>query len=718
MELYEFSQSEQGFFEYRQSDKFVFYKDRCNSTSLAFSGSKLAMVGDKIKLQGSWTENDYGKTFWVKFQEVDTESKEYQVHMLAQTKGVTKERAVEIFAENGFSTVKQLCDYIKSGGKVKGIGAKKAEKIAVKLEEIHEHELKSKVCFLLGDVLLAEKICKQIYDIADLHKEPYKILKSCGIGFKRADAICLEKLNISLDNEERILYLTEYKFQQFNVKQANFIEYNNFYEFLSNEVDIRGDIASFIKHNELIVNDSEKVYLKDVYDAETLTPTLINMLTSNRLSINQNALDDVVKEYEVFNKMKLDITQIEAVKIVVSSNFSILTGSAGTGKSTVTDTIAHVLESNNVGTINLAPTGRAALRMKECIHRAAGTIHSLVCFVENVHSLVCFVENVLKTCDTWTAESYLSERFGIKRAGEYRVLIDEFSMVDQVLFHRLLKSINKINEKLGCHISGITVIGDPNQLPSVGCGRVLQDLIDCELYAHAHLTKTFRQKSGSLIIDNANKVNNRQLVDNLQVAEFYTAPIKASIIDRIYKTFRNKYDSDIEFYKNVQVIAPLRKTCDMVNDMYKKDVVDKQKFAIGDKVINRQNDNAVGICNGDMGIVEYVAYNKDYKRYEYSIYFYDNDIRHKFVDISVLQMAYCCTVHKSQGSEYKTVIIILDRHSMITDKNLLYTAITRAKQNCIILYGDEKILADACTKSNDWMRKTYFTERLLENAQM
>lgn len=682
---------------------YLFYRSESSDTTLAFKGTELANTG-KIIVEGTQTKNNYGITIWVDYQEVDVDSIEYQQVLLSRTKGITEERAKEIFKEHGFSSVKELVKYVKDGNKIKGIGEKKAKAIEEAVEKAVEYEKEIKLAFLIGNGRIAKKLAEKISSLEELYETPYALLKSCGMGFLKSDELARKKLNISLDNEERNKYLVEYKFKQFNTKQSNYIDMGEFREYLMKDVDIHCYVDDYITNNELIVPDKERVYLKDIYEAETQTPELLNMLnTKHYFSCD---ITSTLEQYQKFNDIQLDETQIEAVEKCSQFNVSILTGGAGTGKSTITRGIIAVLEAEGLNCLLLAPTGRASVRMSECTNRKSRTIHSFVWFVLGA------LES--KSMNAYDIEYMLASNFGLKCRRETRVLVDEFSMVDQKLFYQLLYTISKLNDEFGYKITGITVIGDPFQLPSVGCGRVLHDMIQSKKFNHVHLTKTFRQQSGSLIIENANKVRDGKVIDFVKEKDFYVNIYNIQNLNSIYNLFKARFENIQDFYRSFQICSPLNAACDAINNLYK---VDKdKKFSVGDKVINIRNDRDYGISNGDMGIVEALGYDLD-KNYFITVLFYDYEEtkRITFSSTETLKLAYCCTIHKLQGSEFKTVVVVLDRQSKLLESKMFYTGITRAKQNCCILTIDKATVVNACTNNNDWMRKTYFKQRLIES---
>lgn len=698
-----FNNDEMRFFEVRENGQYTFYKDINSQLTLATKGFKLCLEFDTLVVHGNETNNEYGKTIWVTYQDINTDSREYHIYMLSNANGVSIDMSRRIFKEHDFESIHDLVKYYNNGGKIKGIGEKKIIEVQKAMENSRKMETENKFCVLLGNDGLAKKLAKKC-DLEEFNKEPYLYLRSAGLGFKRADWYAINKLNITLDNVERVKYLIEYKFTQFNVACSNFVNKNEFVSYLTNDVEIKGDALSFIENNDLLVEENENIYLKEVYEAESQTPAMLAELNANPIRIND--VDEIIAEHQAFKGFNLHDTQISAIKKVLEEKISILSGGAGCGKTTVIDCIIRVLENNGINVGLFAPTGRAAKRITESTKRPAGTIHSLI----------CFAKYILPEADTWTAENFLTERFGMRRHGEYHFFIDESSMIDQVLLYDFLMAVSEINEQLGFQVTGITFVGDPSQLPSVGCGNVLKDMIESGVINHAELTQVFRQGKESEILKNAVEVRNKRPIEFLKNSEFYVAEIKPGQFERIYKRLQEKYDNEIDRYQNIQIISPLNKSCEYYNDLLKSK--SDEKFAVGDKVVNCKNSYELDIMNGDVGIIENVEVKKNdnekLKKF-YTIFFYDRNFRLTFTDMTTFKLAYALTVHKCQGCQYPYVIIVVDRDSSILDHQMFYTAITRASELCVILYNDTATINAAATRDMSWRRKTRFKEKLIDN---
>lgn len=690
IQKFEFDQNKYRFYKRNVKSHWNFY-DSNNLTervTLAIEGYELKLT-EKIVVYGTKAKNNYSDdtTIFVIRQCVDFESKDYAKCVLSEVKGISDEKSLKILESAGVNTVNELLNYIDSGNKVKFVGPKTLDKIKDKLIDIKHEQIFSELHMILDNVNHAKKVSEKIFDIQELYNNPYKILNFLNLGFSKVDTIAREKLNISLDNEERIKYLVEYKFKQFNVKMSNYIDLQEFKDYLIKEVVyLKDDIDTFLDKNELIIVENSCVYLADIYEAETQTPYLLFKDMSTKISYLDEKLNDMTR----FEKFDLSESQKQAITTIIESqNPCILTGEAGTGKSTITKYLCNLI-ATKYNVLLLSPTGKAAGRMRECTGRDSNTIHSFLYFLMSDFS-----------------NAYLTqERYGIK--DDFVLIIDEFSMVDQLLFYKLLDEINNCN---WLNLKKIIVIGDPYQLPSVGCGQVLVDMINSKMYTHVHLKEIQRQKENSNIVLQSKKVRNKECIENMKFKDFWIDSLKYENIKKFFGHFRVKYEKDIDLYKNVQLCTSTNKMREQINLEFcknKKRENHSWPFEIGDKIINLKNDKELEISNGDFGIVEF------YDRKNMVIYFYDIDKRVSFDKYTIknLTYGYACTTHKLQGSEYKTIIIILENNKAISNYRSLYTAITRGKENVIILAKDMKDISDVCIRDFDYRRKTNFVEKI------
>ena len=407
--------------------------------------------------------------------------------------------------------------------------------------------------------------------------------------------------------------------------------------------------------------------------------------------------------------------QKAAIENSIRCGVSVITGGPGTGKTTIIKCIINILEQHGKKVLLMAPTGRASKRLSESTSREAKTIHrGLNVTLRGDHVYYAYNESNPLDADA--------------------IIVDEVSMVDVSLMSNLLKAIKK-----GCKL---ILVGDKDQLPSVGAGNVLDDILKSELFSVSYLTKIFRQSEKSLIVLNAHAINNGEmpLIDNSSNDFFFEAKedgeaIKETVIDMVVRRIPNF--SKTEPIK-IQVLAPLKAGVSGVESlneqlqakinpasMKKQEIVlGKYTLREGDKVMQtvnnydliwtKQNGNVLeegcGVFNGDIGYIHKINYSSG----ETTIWFEDGrECVYTRTDLSELTLAYAITIHKSQGSEFDVVVIpIISGPSLILTRNLIYTAVTRAK-NMVVLVGSRKNLRRMVANSYTVQRFTMLKEFLL-----
>ena len=408
-------------------------------------------------------------------------------------------------------------------------------------------------------------------------------------------------------------------------------------------------------------------------------------------------LFDIEKEIKEAIKslsIKLSKIQIDAIKSCFEENISIITGGPGTGKTTIINTISKIYLDNGYNISLCAPTGRAAKRIEETTGIEAKTIHRMLGYIPSSYDDIGHFEyNEDNPLDTDV------------------IIIDEMSMVDVVLFEKLLRGM-KDNTRL-------VIVGDVDQLPSVGAGNVLRDLINSKKIKYTKLVDIFRQSESSNIIVNAHKINNGQEpILNEKNSDFFflktetPAITRNVVVDLISKRLPNAYGYD--FSKDIQILTQSRKgICgvfelnrllqDILNPKTETTdelLVGNKLFRVNDKVMQTKNnynlsffdsdgEENFGVYNGDMGHIIFI----DKSSKKLTVEMDDNRvIDYTLEDLDNLELAYAITIHKSQGSEFKSVIIpMFDGYRLLQTRNLLYTAITRAKEN-IVLVGDKNVM--------------------------
>lgn len=619
--------------------------------------------------------------------------------------------------------------------KVKGISGKKAQDIAYQFEE--KRDLRDAMIFLSQygiNGTLAVKLYKvyedEIYYI--IKQNPYKLSEDVrGIGFKTADEIA-RKVGIEKDSEFRIKSAVEY-ILYLNAEKGNtymkVMDLFNETQFLL-DIEIENDYFETLLSNMVIdrrikIEHSTDVYLNYYYKVEA-------EVAKRLLSINASVADlnyekSTAEDFEKFFKEKnilLDEMQLLFIKKSIENGVSILTGGPGTGKTTTINGIIQFFGAKNLKISLAAPTGRAAKRMSETTGYEAKTIHRLL-----------EVNGVVDDKDGSSHGEFLRNEENPLEADV--VIVDEMSMVDISLFNSLLKAI-----PLNCRL---IMVGDIDQLPSVGPGNVLHDIIASEKFSTIKLEKIFRQAMESDIVKNAHKVNNGEKIklDNKSSDFFFIEESDAiHITARIWRLLSQKLPNYVDAKtSDIQVITPMKKgnlgTYKLNEDLQRAlnpKAINKKEYELPngkilrehDKVMQNKNDYKLdwiikgmydipietgkGVFNGDIG--EVIEIDKLNKKVEV-LYDENRYVKYEFTDLDEIELAYAITIHKSQGSEYPAVVIpILDVPRLLSNRNLLYTAITRAKK-CVVIVGSEKALNYMIQNKNEVRRQTGLCEKLI-----
>lgn len=619
--------------------------------------------------------------------------------------------------------------------KVKGISGKKAQDIAYQFEE--KRDLRDAMIFLSQygiNGTLAVKLYKvyedEIYYI--IKQNPYKLSEDVrGIGFKTADEIA-RKVGIEKDSEFRIKSAVEY-ILYLNAEKGNtymkVMDLFNETQFLL-DIEIENDYFETLLSNMVIdrrikIEHSTDVYLNYYYKVEA-------EVAKRLLSINASVADlnyekSTAEDFEKFFKEKnilLDEMQLLFIKKSIENGVSILTGGPGTGKTTTINGIIQFFGAKNLKISLAAPTGRAAKRMSETTGYEAKTIHRLL-----------EVNGVVNDKDASSHGEFLRNEENPLETDV--VIVDEMSMVDISLFNSLLKAI-----PLNCRL---VMVGDIDQLPSVGPGNVLHDIIASEKFSTVKLEKIFRQAMESDIVKNAHKVNNGEKIklDNKSSDFFFIEESDAMhITARIWRLLSQKLPKYVDAKtSDIQVITPMKKgnlgTYKLNEDLQRAlnpKAINKKEYELPngkilrehDKVMQNKNDYKLdwiikgmydipietgkGVFNGDIG--EVIEIDKLNKKVEV-LYDENRYVKYEFTDLDEIELAYAITIHKSQGSEYPAVVIpILDVPRLLSNRNLLYTAITRAKK-CVVIVGSEKALNYMIQNKNEVRRQTGLCEKLI-----
>lgn len=667
-------------------------------------------IGESLEVEGVFTyDNKYGEqlnvsSYQKKLPSSTVEIEKYLASGIISTIG--PKNASYIVKQFGKKSLDIVFDETDKLLEVRGIGKKSIEKIKKSVEEL---KFSKNILFHLTGLGISLSLSKKIYNIFRentlevINENPYKLIKNVkGIGFLKADEIAL-KNNLDKNSPYRIESAILYVLTQ---KAINFGHVYYPKEKLTNEVSkligvetelIEPVYMNLLLSSEVVIDNSfeeSNIYLDYLYVSESY---IASKLAKMALNDDFKILFDIEKEIKEAIKslsIKLSKIQIDAIKSCFEENISIITGGPGTGKTTIINTISKIYLDNGYNISLCAPTGRAAKRIEETTGIEAKTIHRMLGYIPSSYDDIGHFEyNEDNPLDTDV------------------IIIDEMSMVDVVLFEKLLKGM-KDNTRL-------VIVGDVDQLPSVGAGNVLRDLINSKKIKYTKLVDIFRQSESSNIIVNAHKINNGQEpILNEKNSDFFflktetPAITRNVVVDLISKRLPNAYGYD--FSKDIQILTQSRKgICgvfelnrllqDILNPKNEETdeiLVGNKLFRVNDKVMQTKNnynlsfvdsdgEENFGVYNGDMGHIIFI----DKSSKKLTVEMDDKRlIDYTLEDLDNLELAYAITIHKSQGSEFKSVIIpMFDGYKLLQTRNLLYTAITRAKEN-IVLVGDKNVM--------------------------
>ena len=663
--------------------------------------------GQSLNLKGVWVAHpQFGRQFKIEeYKEILPTSIEGIERYLSSgvIHGIGPVTAKKVISKFGEKTLEILDNDIKRLKEVEGIGKKKLEIIIESYNE--QKELKNISIFFQGHGISMNqtlKIYKKYGNIAiDVVKEnPYVLCDEIsGIGFKTADIIA-QSIGVEKTSSFRVQSGLRYLINNFCaagntympreelIKEAietlnvdkNIIEENILNATLNNKIKV-----------EMLENHEGVFTIPYYYSELGITNKILTLAIANFQSINVD-IEDLILRFEETNQIKFALSQKEAILGAFANGIEIITGGPGTGKTTIIKAIIDIFEQCKQKVVLAAPTGRAAKRMSESTNREAKTIHRLLEMIvaENEE------EKVFQKIDSEPINADV-------------VIIDEASMIDVALMNNLLKAI-----KVGTRL---IIVGDIDQLPSVGPGNVLSDLIESNFTKVVRLGEIFRQGKESMIVVNAHRINkgempllNEKGKDFFFVREEMQDKMVETIVDLINRRLP-KFNKTWDKYKDIQILAPMKKgnlgvlnlnqeVQKVLNEKksYKKEKVFRDiTFREGDKVMQIKNNYTLkwtriggigdnqgeGVFNGDMGFIESI----DNEAKTLTVIFDDEKrVIYDFTFLDELELAYAITIHKSQGSEFPVVIIpIYMGAPFLMNRNLLYTGITRAKKIVVIV---------------------------------
>lgn len=667
-------------------------------------------IGYNLIVSGDWVDTErFGRQFVAQqYQEVKPTTVDGIIEYLSSGlfRGIGEKTARKITYEFGVDTINVIEKTPDLLYRIKGIGKKTVQSL---IEEWEEHKYVHDIIEYFIKYGLTTNMIMKIYkqygkSAIDLVTEnPYRLSYEIdGVGFKRADAIAMN-LGIEKNDPRRIQSCINFVLSEeaedghtFQYRPTLIKKCNDNLEIENSLID--DTITEMLENDDLKTIYGNEIFLPGLYYSEkniaSKLTRLYQFIGYNRI-LPGMFIEDIEKEIGIEYNEK----QIEAINTAINNNVMILTGGPGTGKTTVLLGIIKVMQMLNKSIACAAPTGRAAKRMSEVTKLPAKTIHRLLEYTP--------------------VNGY--ERDENNPLYQDVIIIDEVSMVNVVLMDKLLKAV-KPSAKL-------ILVGDENQLPSIGAGNILHDIIVSEKLPVVTLKEIFRQAEGSKIITNShNIINNKPIIVNNSdpntdfffIKEKNADNIETIINDLVTSRLPRKYGV---IPTDIQVLSPRRKNIqccsDELNKMLQKSINNNPIklqhgdtiFKVGDKVMQIKNNYEKEVFNGDVGFITDI----DTEFKIVTVEFDDNFIvRYDHIDLDELVLAYATTIHKSQGSEYPIIIIpLILPFSIMLKRNLLYTGITRAKDICIII-GDEKALIKAIKDDSVEKRNTMLADWLLE----
>ncbi len=659
-------------------------------------------VGESVRAQGRWaTHKQFGRQFAVeKFESVLPRTvvgiRKYLGSGLI--KGIGDKFADRIVERFGEQTLEIIDHFSARLREVDGIGPERAKRI--KEAWTAQMSVRDIMIFLQGHGIgsaHAAKVFKQYGEnaIATVRDNPYRLAKDItGIGFRTADGIAA-KLGIAADSPHRLKAGVIHTLERATDEGHTCLPRQELIEaaraLLDAEIAPVENAINLLSLGGDVVVEGEWIYLAGLCRAERGVATKINELRVGKVELPVIDLDKALTWVQQQTGVELAAAQQQAIRSALTSKISVITGGPGVGKTTIVNSIVKILQAKKCTVLLAAPTGRAAKRMSEATGATAQTIHRLLKYEPHEG----FVHN---------------ERQPLN--GDW-LIVDETSMLDIPLAYHLLKAIPAS--------ASLVFVGDVDQLPSVGPGNFLRDLIDSEAVPVVRLTEIFRQAKDSVIITNAHRVNEGQLPeldapnesDFFFIAEDMPEKVLATIKELVSKRIPRKFGLD------VQVLTPMHKgVCGSENlnrelqSTLNPTGPSVQRFGrtyrVGDRVMQIRNNYDKDVFNGDLGHIKRL----DLIEQELIVAVDGREVRYDLTDLDELMPAYAISVHKSQGNEYPAVVVpLLTQHFVLLQRNLLYTAITRGKQ-LVVLVGSKKALAIAVHNNKTATRYSRLCESL------
>lgn len=735
----------------------IIYQNEANGYTvlvLAAEGEETTCVGmfrgvgegESLEVQGNFTEHAlYGRQFKAVSFHVTRPEDFFSIERYLRSgavKGIGPTIASRIVKKFGADTFRIMEEEPERLVEIRGISERIAREIGAQMEK--KKDLRDAMLFL-QDYGISGTLAGKIYDAYGvglygiLRENPYKLAEDIsGVGFKRADEIAA-KLGIRVDSEYRIRSGLFYILQMASGEGHSYLPQEILVERTAGLLELpaealEGQLKNLAVEQKVVLKKAEEktvVYASSFYYAEMSCARML--IDLNRAmeaegqvsSAEENHRLRKIRELEKQQGIELDELQRQAVLQSLRHGVLILSGGPGTGKTTTINTMIRYFEQEGMDILLAAPTGRAAKRMAEATGYEAKTIHRMLELNGGISE-----DN--------SGNSARFERNADHPLEVDVVIVDEMSMVDLFLLQALLKALVQGTR--------LVMMGDVDQLPSVGPGQVLRDLIRSEAFPTIILNKVFRQAGESDIVVNAHRINEGKSIslDNKSKDFFFLERNDTGVI---YKHIVQLVQDKLPHYvqaspMDIQVLTPMKKgslgveALNRILQQYlnpptpdKKEYItgEKDLFRVGDKVMQVKNnyqmeweviskyniaiDKGIGVFNGDMGVIREI---NDFSATMVVEFDEHRQVTYPFTGVDELELAYAVTIHKSQGSEYPAVVIpVLAGPKMLFNRNLLYTAVTRAR-NCVTILGSSKTLQEMIDNAGENRRYTSLAVRIKE----
>jgi exodeoxyribonuclease V alpha subunit len=689
------------------------------------------IVGESLFCEGRWiSHREFGRQFQVERYSTTQPAtafaiKKYLGSGLIKGIGpVMAERMVDLFGTDTLDIIEKEPRKLL---RVQGIGEKRVEMIQKAWDE--QREIRNVMLFLQGhgvSATFAVKIYKTYGDksIATVEENPYRLAQDIwGIGFKTADKIA-QQLGFAVDSERRLeagllytlseatdfghLYLPEPKLLQ-SAAEILGVEPEQLAPVLETMAAAQAVIAEEIPGIEMAGRPMRAFYHPALYYTEIGLAAQLRrrLLLPPSKPLSREKIAAWLEKQEQAQGITLSQEQREAVALALENRLLILTGGPGTGKTLTTNLIARAFDAQKKRLLLVSPTGRAAKRLSEVTGREAQTIHRLLKFDPATHSFQFNDTNPLP-CDV--------------------LIADEVSMLDAVLANNLLKAVPEPAQ--------IVFVGDSDQLPSVGAGNVLGDLLDSGVVPSIRLTQVFRQAQESLIVTNAHRIREGKFPQLVPPKEregknclWIEAEESAEGAEQVVKLVRRSLPALGYRGDDIQVLSAMHRGTlgvGYLNELLQEAlnpadptgrrpelVRGSRRFRIGDRVIQLVNNYDKNVYNGDVGTICDIRPDDQL----IAVRFPEGVVEYDFSDYDELQLAYAMSIHKAQGSEYRAVVMVMHSSQyMMLQRNLLYTGLTRARDLCILV-GDKRAIGRAVKNDKTTRRYTRLAERLRDTDE-